>query len=160
MTKQSDIALSPSTNQSQNQPLVSNVPEDQDLNQSDCNDLVFEFQPLEEFLDPVNEDNILTESKGASINKPTFYSPHSFRDNQELITQCCRALELGGRAFKRQLVKLTSDHFYRQLLNDIFPDESSNLNNLLINCNRVATTTGYAFLSDSLSALLNQKGSW
>ena len=47
--------------------------------------------------------------------------------------------------FKRQLAKLASKQFSRRLLNDVIPVELSFLNNLFINCNRIATTTGYAF---------------
>ena len=72
---QTDNVPLPSTDQLQ----VFDTPEDQNSNQSDRNDSVFDFQPLEEFLGPVNEDDILTEPEGAIIDKPTFYSPHSFR---------------------------------------------------------------------------------
>lgn len=56
-----------------------------------------------------------------------------------------KGLEIRGRAFKHQLVKLTSEHFSRWLLNNVFPNESSILDNLLMSCNHVATMTGYAF---------------
>ena len=138
---QTDNIPLPSTDQQQ----VFSTPEDRDSVQSDRNDSIFDFQPLEEFLGPVSEDDILTEAEGAMIDKPTFYSPHSFRNNQDLLSRRCKALELGSRTLRRQLVKLTSTYFSRRLLNDVFPNESSVLNNLLINCSRVATTTGYAF---------------
>jgi len=106
---------------------------------------VFDFQPLEEFVGPVDEDDVLTDPEGAMVNKLTFYSPHSFCNNQDLMSRQYKALEIGGKTFNWQLVKLTSEHFSRRLLNDAFPNESSILNNLLISCNRVTTTTGYAF---------------
>ena len=79
MSVQSDHILQSPTDQ----PQIPNVPEDQDsnFNQSDHDDSVFELQPLEEFLGAVDEEDVLTESEGAMINKPTFYSPHSFRNN-------------------------------------------------------------------------------
>ena len=99
MSKQSDNTILPPTNQ----PQIPNLMEDQHSVQSDRNESIFEFQLLEEFIGPVDEDNILTKSEGAIIDKPTFYSAHSFRDIQDLVSQCCKSLEIGGRAFKRQL---------------------------------------------------------
>ena len=142
MTERSDNIILPATT---DQPQTSNMPDDQDSNPSDQNNSVFDFQPLEEFLGPVDEDDILTDPEKAIVDKPTFYSAHSFRDNQDLISRRYKALEIGGKTFNRQLVKLTSENFSRRLLNDVFPNESSILNNLLISCNRVTTTTGYAF---------------
>ena len=141
MSEQSDNIVLPPTDQ----PQIINLPEDQDSIQSDRNESVYEFQPLGEFLGPVDEDDILTEFEGAMVDKPTFYSPHSFCDNQDLVSRRFKGLEIGGRALRRHIAKLTSEQFSRRLLNDVFPSESSILNNLLINCNRVATTTGYAF---------------
>ena len=141
MSEQSDNIVLPPTDQ----PQIINLPEDQDSIQSDRNESVYEFQPLGEFLGPVDEDDILTEFEGAMVDKPTFYSPHSFRDNQDLVSRRFKGLEIGGRALRRNIAKLTSEQFSRRLLNDVFPSESSILNKLLINCNRVATTTGYAF---------------
>lgn len=79
MSVQSDHILQSPTDQ----PQIPNVPEDQDLNsnQSDHDDSVFELQPLEEFLGAVGEEDVLTKFEGTMIDKSTFYSPHSFRDN-------------------------------------------------------------------------------
>lgn len=126
------------------QPNVTNTPDELDTNQSDHENSTFDFQPLETFQGPVNEEDVLMESEGAMVDNPVFYSSHSFRNNQDLMTRRAKALELGGRSFKRQLAKLTSEHFSRRLLNDVFPKESSILNDL-INYSRVATTTGYAY---------------
>ena len=89
------------------------MPNDQDSNPSDQNNSVFNFQSLEEFSGPVDEDDILTDPKKAIVDKPTFYSAHSFCDNQDLISRQYRALEIDGRTFDRQLVKLTSENFTR-----------------------------------------------
>ena len=80
---QSDNILLPSTDQQQ----VFDTLEDQDSVQSDRNDSVFDFQPLEDFLGSVHEEDVLTEAEGAIVDKPTFYSPHSFRKNQDLISR-------------------------------------------------------------------------
>jgi len=143
MSVQSDNILQSPTDQ----PQIPNVPEDLDSNlyRSNCDNSIFELQSLEEFLGPVDEEDVLTEFEGAMVDKPTFYCPHSFRDNQDLMSRRSKGLEIGGKAFKRQLVKLTSEYFSRRLLNDVFPNESSILNNLLMSCNCVAMTTGYAF---------------
>ena len=93
------------------QPNVTNTPDELDTNQSDHENSTFDFQPLETFQGPVNEEDVLTESEGAMVDNPVFYSSHSFRNNQDLMTRRAKALELGGRSFKRQLAKLTSEHF-------------------------------------------------
>lgn len=79
MSVQSDHILQSPTDQ----PQIPNVPEDQNSNpnQSKHDDSVFELQLLEEFLGAVDEEDVLTEFEGAMIDKPTFYSPHSFHDN-------------------------------------------------------------------------------
>ena len=84
------------------------MPEDPQSIQSDQNNSIFDFQPLEDILGPVSKDDVLTEIEGAMIDKPTFYSPHSFHHNQDLVSQPCKALELGNKTLKQQLTKLTS----------------------------------------------------
>ena len=97
------------------------------------------------FLGLVDEDSVLNEPESAMVNNPTFYSSHSFCDNQDLMTQRTNALEIGSKAFEQQLSKLTSEHFSRQLLDNICSKESSMLNDLLISCNCTTTMTGYTF---------------
>jgi len=133
--------VAPPTDQSN----IISTPEDQRSNSSDQNDSTFDFQLLKRFLGPVGKDDILTEPEGAMVDNPIFYSSQTFRDNQDLMTRRTDALELGSKAFKRQLSKLSSDHFSRRLLRDGFSKESSVLDTLFINCNRAATTTGYAY---------------
>ena len=142
MTERADNIILPNTT---DQPQTSNIPDNQDSNPSDQNNSVFNFQPLEEFLGPVDEDDVLTDPEKAIVDKPTFYSAHSFCDNHDLVSRQYKVLELGGKMFNWPLVKLTTERFSRRLLNDVFPNESSILNNLLINCNCVMMTTGYTF---------------
>jgi len=92
-------------------PKVTCTPDELDLNQSDNENSTFDFQPLRTFQGPVNEEDVLMESEGTMVDNPVFYSLHSFRDNQDLMTQRAKALELGGKSFKKQLTRLTSEHF-------------------------------------------------
>jgi hypothetical protein len=110
---------------------------------SDPIDIRYVLLELTACVGPVQKDDILGTPTGGIIELPTLYSPSRYQTDKELSDRRKEALCLGSEFISRDINSETKV-FSRRLNRDVFPHLSRLLDDLLIGCLFVTTTTGFA----------------